>query len=150
LLSSKVCFFVYCVIQNTVDSTPRRYLYTRMRLSLCLSKVRMVNKYVSNFLQVGHSLQARSQVLRSGFLRGKYILGDNIFVFIIWFKTNVSGHNKIWEGHKKTWGPCPRMSHPWLARGLVLRTKVAFTFTRVKYIAFVGSIRLFGLIDATT
>jgi len=38
-------------------------------------------------------------------------------------------------GAQKTWGPCPRMPCP-VARGLVLRTKVAFTLTRVKYIAF--------------
>jgi len=51
------------------------------------------------------------------------------------FKTIFSGHDKIWEGHKKVGGPAPECPAPWLARGLVLRTKVAFTFTRVKYIA---------------
>jgi len=50
------------------------------------------------------------------------------------FKTNFSGRNKIKERHKKTWGPSPRMPRP-MAKGLVLRTKVAFTLTRVKYIA---------------
>jgi len=51
------------------------------------------------------------------------------------FKTNFSEHNKIWEGHKKACDPAPECSAPWLARGLVFRTEVAFTFTRVKYIA---------------
>jgi len=50
------------------------------------------------------------------------------------FKTNFSGHNKIWEGHKQIGGPCPQMPRL-VVRGLVLRTKVAFTLTRVKYIA---------------
>jgi len=49
-------------------------------------------------------------------------------------KTNFSGHNKIREGHKKLGGSCLRMPRP-VASGLVLRTKVAFTITRVKYIA---------------
>jgi len=49
-------------------------------------------------------------------------------------KTNFAGHNEIREEHKKLEGPCPRVPRP-VARGLVLRTKVAFTLTRVKYIA---------------
>ena len=50
------------------------------------------------------------------------------------FDTNFSGHKKIREGYKKSWGPCPRMPRP-VARGLVLRTKVAFTLIKVNYIA---------------
>jgi len=38
----KSVFFVYCVIQSTVDRAPRSYLYTRVRLRLWLSKVRKV------------------------------------------------------------------------------------------------------------
>ena len=62
----KAVLFVYCVIQSTVDRAPRPYLYTRMRLPLWLPKVRKVNQFVSNFPQVGHSSQARSQVLMFG------------------------------------------------------------------------------------
>jgi len=71
----------------------------------------------------------------SGFkVWGKTHFRRQYFCFYYMFKTNLSGHNKIMEGHKKPWGPCPRMPRP-MARGLVLRTKVAFTLTRVKYIA---------------
>jgi len=42
----KSVFFVYCVIQSTVDRAPRSYLYTRMRLRLWLSKVRKVNQFM--------------------------------------------------------------------------------------------------------
>jgi len=44
-LQRSLFFFVYCVIQGTVDRAPRRYLYTRMRLRLWLSKMRMVNQF---------------------------------------------------------------------------------------------------------
>jgi len=42
----KSVFFVYCVIQSTMDRAPRRYLCTRMRLCLWLSKVRKVNQFM--------------------------------------------------------------------------------------------------------
>jgi len=42
----KSVFFVYCVIQSTVDRAPRSYLYTRVRLRLWLSKVRKVNQFM--------------------------------------------------------------------------------------------------------
>jgi len=86
----KTIFFVYCVIQSTVDRAPRRYLYTRMRLRVWLQKVRKVKSvYVSSFLQVGRSLQARSQVLRFG--GENTFLGDNIFLFVICLRQ--IGHN---------------------------------------------------------
>jgi len=42
----KRVFFVYCVIQKTVDRAPRSYLYTRMRLRLWLLKVRKVDQFM--------------------------------------------------------------------------------------------------------
>jgi len=42
----KRVFFLYCVIQRTVDRAPRPYLYTRMRLRLWLRKVRKVNQFM--------------------------------------------------------------------------------------------------------
>ena len=42
---AKCVFFVYCVIQSTVDRAPRPCLYTRMRLRLWLPKVRKVNQF---------------------------------------------------------------------------------------------------------
>jgi len=68
-------------------------------------------------------------------------------LFYYMFKTNFSGRNKIWEGHKTTWGPAPECPAPWLARGLVLRKKVAFTVTRVKYIALYSTFNSFVWFD---
>jgi len=45
LLVTRV-FFVYCVIQSTVDRALRRYLYTRMSLRLWLPKVRKVDQFM--------------------------------------------------------------------------------------------------------
>jgi len=42
----KRVFFVYCVIQSTIDRAPRSYLYTRMRLRLWLPKVRNVKQFL--------------------------------------------------------------------------------------------------------
>jgi len=42
----KRVFFVYCVIQSTVDRAPRPYLYTRMRVGMWLPKVRKVNQFM--------------------------------------------------------------------------------------------------------
>jgi len=42
----KAVLFVYCVIQSTVDRTPKPYLYTRMRVRLWLSKVRKVDQFM--------------------------------------------------------------------------------------------------------
>jgi len=62
LLASKVCFFVYCVIQSTVDRVPRRYLYIRMRLRLWLSKLKMVNQFI--FATFSKSLILRRHLVR--------------------------------------------------------------------------------------
>jgi len=42
----KSVFFVYCVLQSTVDLAPRPYLHTRMRLRLWLPKVRKLNQFM--------------------------------------------------------------------------------------------------------
>jgi len=47
------------------------------------------------------------------------------------FKTNFSGHKKLWSA-KKLGGPARECLAP---SGLVVRTKVVFTLTTVKYIA---------------
>jgi len=115
----KSIFFVYCVIQSTVDRAPRPYLFTRMRLRLWLSKVRKVNQFMS--ATFSKSVILRRHVAGFGGLGGKYIYRRQYFCFYYMFKTNFSGHNKIWEGHKTTWWPCPQMPRTG-ARGLVLRT----------------------------
>jgi len=46
LLTNEACFFMYCVMQSTVDRAPRPYLCTKMRLRLWLPKVRKVNQFV--------------------------------------------------------------------------------------------------------
>jgi len=51
------------------------------------------------------------------------------------FKTIFLDTKKFGRGTKNLEGPSLECPNPWLASGLVLRTKVAFTFTRVKYIA---------------
>ena len=131
----KRVFFVYCVIQSTVDRAPRPYLYTRMRLRLWLPKVRQVNQFMLG-ISPSRSFFAGTQLGFKGW--GKIHFQETIFLFLLFllcmFKTIFSGHNKIREGHKKTWGSCPRMPRP-VSMGLVLRTKVALTLTRVKYIA---------------
>ena len=81
LLSGEVCFFVYCVIQNTVDRAPRRYLYTRLRLRLWLPKVRKVNKFM--LATFSKSVILRRHVMRFQGLGENAFLGDNIFVFTI-------------------------------------------------------------------
>jgi len=58
----KSVFFVYCVIQSTVDRAPRPYLYARMRLRLWLSKVRMVNQFM--LATFSKSLILRKHVVR--------------------------------------------------------------------------------------
>jgi len=133
LLSSEDCFFVYCVIQNTVDRAPRRYLYTRMRLRLWLPKVRKVNQFM--LATSTKSVIFRRHVVRFEGLGGKYIFRRLYFCFYYMFKTNFSGHKKFGRGTRNLEGPAPECPTPWLASGLVLRTKVAFTFTRVKCIA---------------
>ena len=55
--------------------------------------------------------QVRSQVLRFGW--EKYIFRGDDFCFHYMFKTNFSGHNKIWDTHKKFGGTAPN-SPLWL------------------------------------
>jgi len=129
----KRVFFVYCVIQSTVDRVPRPYLYTRMRLRL--PKVRNLKQFM--LATYSTSLIHRRHTVRFYGLGENTFLGDNIFVFIIsiiCLRRFFLDTTKLGRGTKKLGGPCPRMPRP-VARGLVLRTTVAFTLTRVKYIA---------------
>jgi len=107
----KRVFFVYCVIQSTVDRAPRPYLYTRMRLCLWLPKVRKVNQFMLATFSTSLIIrrQAHSQVLR---FEGKILFRRQSFCFYYMFKTNFSGHNKIREGHKITWGALPANASP--------------------------------------
>jgi len=101
LLSSEDCFFVYCVIQNTVDRAPRRYLYTRMRLRLWLPKVRKVNQFM--LATSTKSVIFRRHVVRFEGLGGKYIFRRLYFCFYYMFKTifldtkNLGGVQKTWK-----------------------------------------------------
>jgi len=58
----KRVFFVYCVIQSTIDRAPRVYPYTRMRLRLWLPKVRKVNQFM--LATFSTSLILRRRVVR--------------------------------------------------------------------------------------
>jgi len=57
-------------------------------------------------------IQARSQVSRFG--GAQYIFGEHDFGFYYMFKTNFSGHNKIWGGTKKFGAPLPSNEPLWL------------------------------------
>ena len=128
----KPVFFVYCGMQRTVDRAPRPHLKKRMRLRLWLPKVRKVNQFMlATFTK---SVILRRHVVRCKGLGGKYIFRQ-YFCFYHMFKTNFSGHTTKFGRGTKNLDPCPWMPRP-VARGLVLRTKVAFTLTRVKYIAY--------------
>jgi len=128
----KRVFFVYCVIQSAVDRAPRPCLYTRMRLLLWLPKLRKVNQFM--LATFSTSLILRRHVVRFWGIGGKYIFRTQFLVFIICLRQFFLDTTKLWRGTKKLGWPFPRMPRP-VARGLVLRTKVAFTLTRVKYIA---------------
>jgi len=55
LLSCEACFFVYCVLKQIVDHSPRRYLYARTRLRLWLPRARYAKVRFNSFLQVSCS-----------------------------------------------------------------------------------------------
>ena len=86
----KRVFFVYCVVQSAIDRTSRSYLCTRMRLRLCLPKVRKVNQFMLATFSM--SLILRRHVVRFYGLGGKHIFRRQYFRFCYMFKTNFSGH----------------------------------------------------------